>query len=232
MGSVPVITVDGPSATGKGTLSRYLTKILGWRFLDSGALYRLLGYAALRNGISLENIGKLSGILSEFSPEFVEKEGDVKFFLGGEDVSDAIRAENVGSAASRIATSPHIRKALLARQRAFRVSPGLIADGRDMGTVVFPEAELKIFLTASIEERVVRRHKQLKQKGMGVSLAQLREEVEARDTRDEQRKESPLRPAPDAVIIDTTFDDVSSVENRVKGLVLQNGFVLSEIDAK
>ena len=229
MDRAPVITVDGPSGTGKGTLSSYLREILGWKLLDSGALYRILGYVALRDDISLGDVLKLVEVLDIFSPEFVEKDGTTKVLLDNKDVSDAIRAEEVGSAASQLATSPYVRKALLARQRAFRVPPGLVADGRDMGTVVFPSAELKIFLTASIEERVRRRYKQLKQKGMGVSLARLREEVTARDKRDEGRKLSPLRPAPDAIIIDTTFDDISTVENRVSALVVEKGFVVNNI---
>ena len=229
MNNVPVITIDGPSGTGKGTLARYLRNILGWNLLDSGSLYRLLGYKALRDHISLENEEKLIDMLEVFSPEFVEREGDTKIFLDNADVSSAIRTEEVGSAASQIATCPRVRKALLERQRDFRVSPGLVADGRDMGTVVFPSAELKIFLTANIEERVRRRYNQLKEKGMSVSLAQLRGEVAQRDKRDERREAAPLRPASDAIVIDTTFDDISTAENRGRELVLKKKFVVSGI---
>ena len=196
----PVIAIDGPSASGKGTVAQAVAGALGFHYLNSGALYRTVAQAALESGANLEKESILYNIAlnikAKFSVDSVE--------LGGRDVSDAIRSEAVGTAASRIAAFPAVRKALLERQRAFRRPPGLVADGRDMGTVVFPDAALKIYLTATPEERAARRYKQLMAKGMGASMAALLQDIRERDARDGTRAVAPLRKAADAVLIDTT----------------------------
>ncbi len=221
--SVPVIAIDGPSGTGKGTVARWLTGWLGWHLLDSGALYRLLGLAAGRAGTALDDEAAVAAAATALQVEFVERAAETRVFLAGEDVSDAIRSEECGAAASRVAALPAVRAALLERQRAFRQPPGLVADGRDMGTVVFPAAALKIYLTASAEERAQRRYKQLIEKGMSVNLARLLGDITARDKRDAERTVSPLRPATDAVILDTTHADIGAVEDQIRRLVVERG---------
>lgn len=214
----PVIAIDGPSGSGKGTLARALAARLGWNFLDSGALYRLVAYAALRTAVRLDDVGALAALARGLEIRFVldstHPEG-LRVLLGGEDVTEEIRSEAVGEAASTVAAYPAVREALVGLQRRFLKLPGLVADGRDMGTVVFPFAVLKLFLTARVEERAQRRHKQLKDKGMSVSLARLLEGMRARDERDETRAASPLRPAEDALVIDSTELSIEQVLQRV-----------------
>ena len=196
----PVIAIDGPSASGKGTVAARVAESLGFHFLDSGALYRLVGYAALDRGVALDAVTDLAAIARDLRCHF---SGD-RIDLDGRDVTDAIRAEAVSAAASRVAALQPVRDALLKRQRDFRQAPGLVADGRDMGTVVFPDAGLKIFLTADAEERARRRHKQLIEKGMAASMDALLHEIRERDARDSNRAAAPLQKAPDAIELDTT----------------------------
>jgi cytidylate kinase len=214
---VPVIAIDGPGGSGKGTVSRQVAGRLGWHFLDSGALYRLVGLAAEWHGIALDDETAVGGIAANLDVRFAAGSGGslTQIFLEGDEVTEAIRSEACGSAASQVAALPAVRTALLGRQRAFRRPPGLVADGRDMGTVVFPDAVLKIFLTASAAERANRRYKQLKDKGMDVSLGALRAEIEHRDRRDSERLTAPMRPAEDAVVVDTTAMSVDEVVERV-----------------
>lgn len=221
--AIPVITIDGPSGTGKGTVARWLKGSLGWHLLDSGALYRILGLAAEARGIALDNESALALEAATLTVEFLDRTDGTQVLLDHTDVTDAIRTEVCGAAASRVAAHPAVRSALLERQKLFRKAPGLVADGRDMGTVVFPSAELKIYLTASVDERAQRRYKQLKEKGISVNLAQLLGDITARDRRDQQRLVSPLKPASDAVILDTTRLDIRAVEDHVKRLVLERG---------
>lgn len=212
----PVITVDGPGGVGKGTVSRILARRLGWHLLDSGALYRLVGLGAMGRGIALEDAPGLTDLARNLDAKFSGNGGDnAVIMLDGADVSDAIRTELAGSAASRVAALPPVRQALLDRQRQFRRPPGLVADGRDMGTVVFPDARLKVFLRASRDERALRRYKQLKDKGMSVSLDALLMEIEERDARDSGRQVAPMRPADDAVIIDTTHMGIEEVVDSI-----------------
>lgn len=207
----PVMTIDGPSGAGKGTLCQLLAEKLGWHLLDSGAIYRVLSLAALHHDVELDSEASLVPLAANLDVQF-QVEGDlVKVILEGEDVSRTIRTEEVGNAASKIAAFPRVREALLRRQRAFRQAPGLIADGRDMGTVVFPEAEVKIFLDASAEERAQRRYKQLQDKGFDVNFERLLTEIRERDDRDRNRATAPLKPAEDALVVDSTamtIDDV------------------------
>lgn len=221
MAEVPVITVDGPSGTGKGTVGRFLAAKLGWHFLDSGALYRVVAHAALEQGIDLEDHSALAALADGLQVEFVQNGigADGKIRLAGKEVSRVIRTEECGNAASKIAAYPEVRKALVEKQRAFKRPPGLIADGRDMGTVIFPEAGLKLFLTASPQERAGRRYKQLIEQGIGVNLARLSAEISERDARDQGRAVSPLTPAPGAIVIDTTGIVVEEVNERVLALV-------------
>ncbi|ROR35095.1 (d)CMP kinase [Inmirania thermothiophila] len=207
----PVIAVDGPSGSGKGTVGRRLAGILGWHYLDSGALYRALALAARRAGVDLADGAAVAALAPGLDLAF---EGD-RVRLAGEDVTAALRSERCGEAASRIAALPEVREALLARQRAFRRAPGLVADGRDMGTVVFPDAVAKFFITASVEERARRRHKQLLEQGLDAKLPDLFGELAARDARDAGRRHAPLVAAPDAVVIDTTGIGVEEVVARV-----------------
>ena len=217
-GLPPVIAIDGPSGTGKGTLSASLARRLGWHFLDSGLLYRLVGLLASTRGIALDNAEALGNLAATLPVEFRTEPSELKVMLDGREVEDEARSERAGTAASLVATVPAVRTALLQRQYAFRQWPGLIADGRDMGTVVFPDASLKIFLTASPEARAERRYKQLKSKGFDVNLAPLLEDIRTRDERDAHRAIAPLKPAPDAVILDTTSLGIADVENRVMAL--------------
>lgn len=196
----PVIAIDGPSASGKGTVARGVAAALKFHYLNSGALYRAVALAALERKADLENESTLSDIVLNLNVEF----DGVRLQLEGRDVSDALLAEQVGEAASRIAALPGVRRALLARQRAFRRPPGLVAEGRDMGTVVFPDAVLKVFLTASAEERARRRYNQLMEKGMSANMGALLRDIRARDERDSARAASPLQKSPEAVVLDTT----------------------------
>jgi len=223
--NLPIITIDGPSGTGKGTLAIRLTRFLGWHLLDSGALYRVVAFRAQQLGVALDAVDPLEGIAQSLPLEFRVDEQGVHILLNQINVTDEIRSESAGSAASFVAAIPEVRIALLERQREFCQPPGLVADGRDMGTVVFPQAALKIFLTASPEERAQRRYKQLKQKGIDVSLARLSEDIAARDQRDERRKMSPLQPAPDAINLDTTALDIAVVEEIVMTLAQERGLV-------
>ncbi|MGV6806918.1 MAG: (d)CMP kinase [bacterium] len=218
---IPVVTVDGPSGSGKGTISQLLAKKLGYHYLDSGALYRLLGLAAERHGLDMGNVEDLASLAAHMDVAFLTSDDgmSVKVMLEGEDVSSAIRGEDAGRAASRVAVIPEVREALLSRQRAFASEPGLVADGRDMGTVVFPEARHKIFLTASPEVRAKRRFDQLNQGPEGVTLAALVEQVRERDERDTHREVSPLVPAADAVVIDSSAMTIDEVLERAMEIV-------------
>ena len=199
---VPVVTVDGPSGSGKGTIGRGVAARLGWHLLDSGALYRLVGLAAARQRVGLNDADALAAVAAVMRVRFSADAERVE--LEGADVTPSLRTENAGEAASRVAAMPAVREALLQRQRDFARPPGLVADGRDMGTVVFPSATLKVFLTASAEERASRRHKQLKEKGIDVSLPDLSWDIAQRDARDASRSVAPLKPASDARVIDST----------------------------
>jgi CMP/dCMP kinase len=209
-GDVPVITIDGPSGSGKGTISRRLAGTLGWHYLDSGALYRLLACAALRDGIALDDAMGLTALAERINGEFgVSPSGAECVWLDEEDVTTRLRTEECGNSASKLAILPDVRAALLAWQRRHRRLPGLVADGRDMGTVVFPDAMLKIFLTASPEERALRRYKQLKDNGNKVNLDGILEDTRARDLRDRTRKTAPLEPAKDAFLLDNGGQEVA-----------------------
>ncbi|GAB5380615.1 MAG: (d)CMP kinase [Aliiglaciecola sp.] len=215
----PVITIDGPSGAGKGTLSTLLAQQLGWHFLDSGAIYRVLAIASMHHQIKSDDESALVPLASSLDVAFETSEQGTKIVLEGEDVTYSIRTEEVGSVASQIASLPRIREALLRRQRAFREEPGLVADGRDMGTVVFPNADAKIFLTASAEERAQRRYNQLKEKGHDVNIARLLADIQARDERDANRTVAPLVPAADAFVLDSTDLDINQVLEKVKEYV-------------
>ncbi len=220
--TAPVVTIDGPSGSGKGTISRSLARRLGWNLLDSGALYRLVALAGMEAGLAPSDTAGHAKIAATMDVRFGAGAGaaaaEEAVYLSGRDVTQAIRSEEAGQGASRVATWPSVRQALLERQRAFAGPPGLIADGRDMGTVVFPDASLKIFLTASAGERAARRHKQLKDKGSDVSLAALSREIAERDARDSTREIAPLKPAPDAHVIDSTSLSIEQVVDRVYAL--------------
>ncbi len=213
-GKPPVIAIDGPSASGKGTVAQAVAGALGFHYLNSGALYRTVAYLALESGADLEKESILADIALNLNANF----NSDSVVLEGRNVTDAIRSEAVGTAASRIAALPGVRRALLERQRAFRRPPGLVADGRDMGTVVFPDAALKIYLTATPEERAERRYKQLMAKGMGASMAALLQDIIGRDARDGKRATAPLRKAEDAVLIDTTGVPAADAVARVLAL--------------
>jgi len=213
-GKPPVIAIDGPSASGKGTVAQAVAGALGFHYLNSGALYRTVAYLALESGADLEKESILADIALNLNANF----NSDSVVLEGRNVTDAIRSEAVGNAASRIAALPGVRRALLERQRAFRRPPGLVADGRDMGTVVFPDAALKIYLTATPEERAERRYKQLMAKGMGASMAALLQDIIGRDARDGKRATAPLRKAEDAVLIDTTGVPAADAVARVLAL--------------
>jgi cytidylate kinase len=220
MSEVPVVTIDGPSGSGKGTVSRAVARALGWGLLDSGALYRLVALAARRAGIGLNDVAALSRLAAEFDIRFGAGPRDEEMvWLDGAEVTRDIRTEVAGNDASKVAALPPVRAALLERQRAFAVPPGLVADGRDMGTVVFPGARVKFFLTASLEERALRRHNQLKEKGVAATLAALSLEIAERDERDISRSASPLVASADAVLLDTTGTPVQAVVERVLAIV-------------
>ncbi|TNF35447.1 MAG: (d)CMP kinase [Gammaproteobacteria bacterium] len=221
--TAPVITIDGPAGSGKGTISQRVAAALGWHLLDSGALYRLVGVALMRDGGAPEEEARAARLAGQMDVVFEPVGERTVVWLNGDDVTEAIRTEVASAMSSRMGAIPAVRSALLARQRAFAQAPGLVADGRDMGTVVFPQAPLKIFLTASAEERAQRRHKQLKAKGESVNIADLLRDLQARDERDSQRAVSPLVAAEDAVIVDTTGIGIDDVTERVLLLARQRG---------
>ena len=211
MSDIPVIAIDGPSGSGKGTVSRMIARKLGWQFLDSGALYRLTALHAMRQGVDFSDEAAVAELARTLPVRFEEGDDEPRVLLDGEEVSREIRSESAGNNASKVAAIPAVRDALLERQRAFREAPGLVADGRDMGTVVFPETPAKIFLTASAEERAQRRYKQLIEKGLSANLADLVQEIEERDRRDASRPVAPLKPADDALVLDSTGVSIDEV---------------------
>lgn len=217
----PTLTIDGPSGSGKGTISRHVADELGWHLLDSGALYRAVGYAAGMAGLDLSDADAVTRCAETTRINFRDPKdgGETRVMVNGHDATDELRTETCGAAASAIAVFPSLRAALVDKQHGFRRGAGLVADGRDMGTVIFPDAEFKVFLTASAQERAKRRYKQLKQKGLDVTLASLLREIEARDARDAARTVAPLRPAADAVLIDTTGTPIEAVVAKVLNLV-------------
>ncbi len=217
---IPVIAVDGPSGVGKGTLCRALALTLGWHLLDSGSLYRVTALAAQQRAIPLDDERRVAELAARLGVRFATSaQRDIAIFLDDVEVTDAIRSEACGNAASQVATLLAVRAALLQRQRDFRQPPGLVADGRDMGTVVFPDALVKLFLTASPEERAQRRYKQLREKHINVSLAALVQEIAARDERDANRQVAPLRPAADAHVLDTTRLGIAAVRALALAIV-------------
>jgi len=220
-GFVPVLTIDGPSGSGKGTIARAVADRLRWHMLDSGAIYRAIGYAAGAKNLDLSDAQAAARCAARTLIEFRDpgEGGDTRVIIDGEDATDAIRTETAGAAASAIAALPEVRNALVDKQLAFRKAPGLVADGRDMGTVIFPDAPFKVFLTASAAERAERRYKQLKAKGLDVTLTSLLHEIELRDARDASRTVAPLRPAADAVVIDTTGQPIPVVVAEVLAVV-------------
>jgi cytidylate kinase len=220
MSGVPILTIDGPSGSGKGTVSRAAARALGWALLDSGALYRLVALAGSRAAVSLDDGAGLARLAQTFDIRFGSgPAGEEVVSLNGREVTREIRTETAGNDASKVAALPAVRAALLERQRRFAVPPGLVADGRDMGTVVFPAARVKIFLTASADERAARRHKQLKEKGVAATLAALSREIAERDQRDITRSASPLVASDDAVLLDTSGMPVDAVVRRVLEIV-------------
>ncbi len=218
---IPLITIDGPSGSGKGTIAILLAKKLGFHLLDSGAIYRLLSVAALKHHIAFDDEKALVDLALKLEVSFLVNEKDNKqtIFLEGDNVTNEIRTEMVGNNASKVAILPKVRQALLARQRSFLATPGLIADGRDMGTVVFPHASIKFFLTASAEQRAKRRYLQLKESGENVKLKSLIDEIKARDERDTNRSVAPLKPASDAIVIDSTTLSIEQVLDKIMAKV-------------
>jgi len=221
--SAPVLAIDGPGGAGKGTISRLVAERLGWHLLDSGALYRLTALAAGKQGVALDDEAGLARVAATLDVVFVAEREATRILLEGEEATAVIRTEQVGDAASRVAALPAVRDALLGRQRDFRKPPGLVADGRDMGTVVFTEAPLKIFLTASADERARRRQRQLREAGVDASLSSLLKEIQARDARDMQRSVAPLKPADDAITLDTTCLTIPEVVDRLTELLTERG---------
>lgn len=225
---IPIIAIDGPSGSGKGTICRMLARELGWSLLDSGALYRLVGLAAHNHGVSLDNHAALEVLAGHLDVQFrpdSEESAAARIILEGDDVTEQVRSEEVGALASHVGAIAVVRSALLLRQRAFKIRPGLVADGRDMGTVVFPEAQLKVFLTASAGERANRRYQQLKNTRGADSLPRLLADIEARDRRDTERTVAPLRPAADALTVDTTGMSIQAVFQRLLTEVRDRGIV-------
>lgn len=220
MFDVPVLTIDGPSGSGKGTLAQRLAVELGWHYLDSGAIYRVLAQAALQANIDFSDVASLTSLAETLPVTFKVEDDGLVVLLNGEDVSLLIRSEQAGNAASKVAAIPEVRAALLQRQRDFRQAPGLVTDGRDMGTVVFEDAPFKVYLTASAEVRAQRRYKQLKEKGIDSNLSDLIAEITERDERDQQRDVAPLKPATDAMILDSTALGIDAVFQRVREFVL------------
>jgi cytidylate kinase len=215
---IPVLTIDGPSGSGKGTVSRAIARTLGWHFLDSGAIYRSLAIAVLRNNISVSSEAEIVRMAEDMNLSFTADDPP-QVLLSGEDIAGEIGSETCGNTASRIAASGPVRKALLNKQREFQRLPGLVADGRDMGTVVFADAKHKVFLTASAEVRALRRLKQLKDKGLDVNLASLTREIEERDRRDRERAEAPLKVANGALLVDSSSLNIQQVIDRVLNYV-------------
>ena len=214
--SVPVITIDGPSGAGKGTIARIVAEQLGWHLLDSGAIYRVLAVATQHHHVNLDDEEPLIPMAAHLDVQFeISSQGESKVILEGENVTNTIRSEEIGALASKVAAFPRVREALLRRQRAFSVAPGLVADGRDMGTVVFSKAPVKIFLTASAEARAGRRFNQLKEKGFDVRIGRLLDDIRQRDERDRNREVAPLIPAEGALIIDSTDLSIQEVVNKV-----------------
>jgi CMP/dCMP kinase len=221
---IPVITLDGPGGAGKGTISTLVAAKLGWNFLDSGALYRLTALAAMNHGVELSHEAAVAVIAEHLDVSFEQGSGGTRIILENDNVTQTIREERVGNNASIIAAYNRVRDALLKRQRAFAVEPGLVADGRDMGTVVFPDAPLKIFLTASAEERARRRVAQLEQKGIEVDYDVVLADIEERDERDRSRAAAPLKPADDAVELDTTELTIDEVAQQILDLAKDRKF--------
>jgi len=217
--SVPIVTIDGPSSSGKGTIGRIVASRVGWHLLDSGALYRLVALGGILKNLDPDDVEEHVSVARSMRVEFGSVgTGEERVMLDGKDVTQKIRTEQAGAGASRVAAWPAVRAALTDRQRSFAQAPGLIADGRDMGTVIFPAAQLKVFLTASAEERAQRRHKQLIGKGSAGSLAALSREIAERDLRDSTRQVAPLKPAPDALLLDSTGLSIEAVVERVISL--------------
>jgi cytidylate kinase len=223
---VPVLTIDGPSGSGKGTIARLVAQTLGWHLLDSGALYRAVGVLALDRGVELDDAAALGGLARDLPIAFQPAEHGVSVLLDGRSRDRDLRTEAAGAAASAVAALPEVRAALLQRQRDFRQAPGLVADGRDMGTVVFPDAAAKVFLTASAGERARRRHKQLIDKGVAATLAALLEDIQMRDARDTGRSVAPLKAADDALRIDSTGMPVEQVVAAVLDHVRKHGLLV------
>lgn len=224
MNQTPVITIDGPSGAGKGTASQIIAEKLGWHLLDSGALYRLLALAVAHHGMKIDDVETLKVLAEHLDVQFKKGEdGETEIILEGEVVTQAIRTEEVGNNASKLAAIPAVREGLLLRQQAFAQEPGLVADGRDMGTVIFPDAAVKIFLTASAEERANRRFQQLKLKGEDVSIEELVKTIKERDERDANRSVSPLVPAAGAIIVDSTTQSIEQVVDTILSEVAKKG---------
>jgi cytidylate kinase len=213
---IPVITIDGPSGAGKGTAARLVAEQLGWQLLDSGAIYRVLAVATQYHQLPVDDEEALIPIAAHLDVQFqISENGESKVILESEDVTHSIRSEEISALASKVAAFPRVREALLRRQRAFKVDPGLVADGRDMGTVVFNDAPVKVFLTASAEERAERRYNQLKQKGFDVKIGRLLDDIRQRDERDQNRKVAPLMPAEDALVLDSTDYSIDEVVSKI-----------------